>query len=238
MTTLRAAISDRRNDFNIHLALADALDRQLFEGDPVSIGETILTARHLLTIKSGLVVHLYNIVEATMTRVIAEIGTAVLSSPPSDWTHNTLREWLRYYAQVGTDGNEDTRLEVVHKAALKLLMKEPISELRLKKPSGTWSDTLILEFSRRLNVSFRLNEEIARKIQRSSRYGDMTPLEFLAERRNAIAHGRRSFEDGAVDLTLQEIRTLSETTLDYLEFAVDAFQAHIDQRQFEVVAGT
>jgi hypothetical protein len=60
----------------------------------------------------------------------------------------------------------------------------------------------------------------------------MSPLEFLADRRNAIAHGRRSFEDGASDLTLEDIGDLADVTLDYLELAVGAFQSYLDGQHF------
>ncbi len=57
-------------------------------------------------------------------------------------------------------------------------------------------------------------------------------LEFLADRRNAIAHGRRSFENGATDLTLQDIQDLTEITIEYMEFAVIAFQSFLNDRKF------
>jgi hypothetical protein len=232
MTALTTALSERKEDFFVHLGLAQALDLRLFQGDPVSIGETALTVRHLMTIKSGLIVHLYNIVEAVMTRTIEEVGSAVQLTPPAEWSNDTLKEWLRFYASTGIDGNEDTRLDVVHKAALKLLAKEPIQALKFKKPSGSWSDKVIYTFSKRLNVSFRLTPDLARRMVSSSKYGDLTPLEFLADRRNAIAHGRRSFESGAVDLTLQDIADLSSVTLDSMEHAVAAFQNFVNEKHY------
>ncbi|APC74331.1 MULTISPECIES: MAE_28990/MAE_18760 family HEPN-like nuclease [Pseudomonas] len=232
MTSLLTTLEERKDEFEIHFALAQALDLRLVEGSPVSIGETALNVRHLRTVKSGLIVHLYNIVEAVMSRTMEEVGVAVKCIPPDSWSNNTLKEWLRFNASIGLDGNEDTRLDVVHKAALKLLRKEPIDELAFKKPSGTWSDKVILQFSKRLDVKFRLTGDIARKIKQATKYGDKTPLEFLADRRNAIAHGRRSFEDGAGDLTLQDIRELSEITLSYMEFAIRAFQKFVDERSY------
>jgi len=232
MTALRTALSERKEEFLMHLTLAQALDLRLFEGESVSIGETALTVRHLLTIKSGLIVHLYNIVEAVMNRTIDEVGQAVQVTPPSEWTNDTLREWLRFYAATGADGNEDTRLEVVHKAALKLLTKNPIENLKFKKPSGTWSDKVIYTFSQRLKVNFKLTASLARKIIKVSKYGDKTPLEFLADRRNAIAHGRKSFEDGARDLSLQDIQDLADITIEYMECAVDAFQEFVNNRHY------
>ena len=235
MTTLLTTLSERKDEFVCHLALAQAMEERLLEGESVSIGETALTVRHLMTIKSGLIVHLYNIVEALMSRAIEEVGGAVKTSPPDEWSINTLKEWLRYSASIGLDGNEDSRLEVVHKAALKLLMVEPIEQLRFKKPSGTWSDKVIFKFSQRLNVALNTPQELTTKIQKSATYGDQTPLEFLADRRNAIAHGRKSFERGAVDLSLSDIKNLADVTIEYMEHVVTSFQAFVDEKHYLTV---
>jgi hypothetical protein len=232
-TLLNDALHARKAELEEHIALAKALDLTLFEGDTVAIGDTILSASHLLNIKSGLIVHLYNIVEAIMTRTMEEVGRAVLNTDPVDWSNQALREWLRFSASINIEGTEDTRLEVVHHAALKLLAKETINELKFKKPSGTWSDKVIYAFSQRLNVHFPLNRDIARIISPLQKYGDQSPLVFLAERRNAIAHGRRSFEEGANDLTLNDIQELATLTIEYLEFAVDAFQQYIENEEYK-----
>ena len=79
-----------------------------------------------------------------------------------------------------------------------------------------------------MNVQFTMPGEMWQRISASPTYGDKTPLQFLALRRNAIAHGRRSFEEGANDLQLGDIRELADVVLDYMGYAADAFQAHVD----------
>jgi hypothetical protein len=235
MTTLRSMLVERREQYDTHFALASALQDRIFGGSDVSLGEITLSARHLLTMQSGLLVHLYNIVEATMTGATELVGSAVGASAPRTWSRNALKEWLREYAVVRVDGGEDARLDMVHGVSLLLLAESPPGPQKLKKPSGTWTDTLIATFARRLAVPFVLPEEMWRRIASQPRYGDDTPLCFLADRRNAIAHGRRSFEDGCKDLSLREIRELADTTLDYLELAADAFQSYVDRRLYLAV---
>ncbi|WP_018416050.1 MAE_28990/MAE_18760 family HEPN-like nuclease [Teredinibacter turnerae] len=234
MTALISTLVERKEDFDSHLALAKALEVHLFDGESMPVGETVLTARHLLTIKSGLVIHLYNIVEAIMTLTINQIGSQVKTASPNEWTEDTLKEWLRTYASIGIEGNEDSRLDIVHKAAFQLLNKESIQDIKFKKPSGTWSDKVIYQFSQRLKVDFRLEPDMHRKIAPDVKYGDKTPLEFLADRRNAIAHGRRNFEDGARDLTLVQISELADVTIEYMTRAVEAFQNFIDEKKYMV----
>lgn len=234
MSTLTSFLDDRKIELEAHFALANALEMQLAESDPVPVGELTLSVRHLMTIKSGLIVHVYNIVEATMTKVMDDVAQAVRSTQPEEWTHDALREWLRHHASTSIDGNEDTRLDVIHSAAMQLLSHNPIGELRFKKPSGTWSDKVIYRFAKRLNVSFPLNGEIASQIAPNPRYGDKSAIEFLADRRNAIAHGRKSFEDGANDLTIPDIQMIADITLSYMSFSVSAFQRFIDEQQYRL----
>lgn len=234
MSELATSLSERREEFETHFAVAVALEDRIFAGDDVSIGEIKLSSRHLLTMKSGLLVHLYNIVESTMSRATSLVGSAFGAVPPHRWTEKALREWLRKNAVARIDGSEDARLDTVHGFSVLLIEGNPLGPQELKKPSGTWTDKNIAEFARRLGVSFPLNEELGRCIAPRSEFGDESPLEFLADRRNALAHGRRSFEEGAKDLTLAQIRDLADATLKYLDAAVEAFQGYVDQSHFVV----
>lgn len=234
MTTLESMLVERRDEYDTHFALALALQDRIFGGD-VSLGEIELSARHLMTMNSGLVVHLYNVVEATMTRATEMVGTAVGACAPRAWSEKALKEWLREHAVIRVEGGEDARLDTVHRVSLLLLAETAPGPQALKKPPGTWTDKLIMKFAGRLGVPFELPEEVWRRNAPQPRYGDDTPLGFLAKRRNAIAHGQRSFEHACRDLTLREIRELADVTFDYLEHATDAFQNYVDRRLYVAV---
>ena len=229
MTTLRMALEARREEFDAHFALSRALeDRMILETD-APIGTLNLSARHINTLKSGLIVHLYNIEEAIMSQALQHLGNALGSVDPRRWTEHSFREWLREaIVSRTTEGNEDARLTTVYESSTLLLTKPALGPQTLKKPSGTWDDKVIATFARRMNVTFNMPPGMWQRIAATPAYSDKTPLQFLADKRNAIAHGRRSFEDGASDLGLGDIRKLADTTLDYLGYAADAFQAHID----------
>jgi len=227
-------LTARQEEFETHFALADALEFRMLAGEVVSIGETELSARHLLTMKSGLVVHLYNIVEATMTLTLDLIGSAVGSVAPNSWTEPALREWLRRHAAIGSEGGEDSRLQIVHATSLRLLLGQPLGAQKLKKPPGSWSDKLIAKFAKRLDIDLGLPVELRTRIATASDLRNKTPMEFLADRRNAIAHGQRSFEEGASDLTLMDIREIANVTFDYLALAIDAFQNYVDNDHYKV----
>ena len=227
MDELTRALEERREEFDAHYALAIALEERIIAGEVVSIGETRLSVRHLLTLKSGLIVHIYNILEATMSRTMAMMGSAVGAAPSRQWSDNALREWLREHAVARVAGDEDARLNTMHAVTRKLFDENPLGQQHFRKPSGSWTDKLVAKFAKRLGVQFKLPQEMRLRIAPRPELGELSPIEFVAERRNAVAHGRRSFEDGARDLVLSQIRDLADTTLEYLALAIAAFQDHV-----------
>lgn len=229
MTTLRTALETRREEFDAHFGLAQALEERMLLEVDASLGTVNLSARHINTVKSGLIVHLYNIEEAMMSQVLQHLGNALGSVDPRRWTEYSLREWLRetIVSRIA-EGSEDGRLTTVYETSTLLLTRPALGPQKLKKPSGSWDDKGIAKFAKRMNVIFNMPPDMWQRIAATPEYGDKTPLQFLARRRNAIAHGRRSFEDGASDLRLSDIRKLADVTLDYMGYAADAFHAHIE----------
>jgi hypothetical protein len=237
MTTLITSLAVRREEFDNHYGLARALeDRMMLEADS-SLGGVSLSARHINTVKSGLVIHLYNIEEALMTESLQMLGNALGEAEPRQWTEHSLREWLRE-AVVSriSEGGEDGRLDTVVASSTQLLTIAALGPQKLKKPSGTWDDKAIATFMRRVSMDIDMPGEMWRRLTPQPHYADATPLQFLAGRRNAIAHGRRSFEEGANDLQLSDIRVLADIVLDYLDYVARAFHAHIDTRAHLVAA--
>lgn len=228
MNTLRMILEERREEFDTHFALARALENRMMLELDILLGDVNLSARHINTIKSGLIVHLYNIEEAIMSKALQYLGDALGSVDPRRWTEHSLREWLResIVSRIA-ESNEDGRLATVHQTSTLLLTTPVLGPQKLKKPSGTWDDKVIATFIKRMSITFSMPAEMWQRIAATPFYGDKTPLQFLADRRNAIAHGRRSFEGGANDLRLDDIRNLADVTLDYMGHVADAFQEHI-----------
>lgn len=235
MTTLRSSLTSRQEEFENHFQLTSALEQRLVFDEPKTVGAVTLSVRHINTLKSGLIVHLYNIEEAIMTEAIRKLSSAICSFEPKRWTEHSLKEWLRGSIVVRiAENNEEGKLNTIFGASNQLLGINNLELQTLKKPPGTWDDKAIAKFASRLNVSFPLPAEMWVKIAPSARYGDQSPLQFLAEKRNAIAHGRRSFEDGADGLMLSDIRILADVVFEYLGHAADAFHSHIENESYLV----
>lgn len=59
MTGLRAALDVRREEFDAHFELAKALEDRMVLDATAAVGTVSLSVRHVNTLKSGLLVHLY-----------------------------------------------------------------------------------------------------------------------------------------------------------------------------------
>ena len=233
MTELLTMVQERADEFNTHYAFAVSLQNGFFAGEP--IGSTRLSVQHLLTMNSGLIVHLYNVVEAVMSHATKIVESAFGTVPPKAWSDNARREWLREHGVARVEGNADTRLKQVESFSRRLLAERPLGSQPIRKPSGSWSDKNIGIFASRLGVNLPIQPDLYKKLAKRDSLGERGPLAFLADRRNDLAHGRRTFEGGAKDLTLALIREIADVALEYMTLVATSFQAYVDQRQFMAV---
>lgn len=236
MTALGTMLRERAEEFDTHFALAVSLEAQILSGDDIALGSLRLSARHLMTMKSGLLVHLYNILEAVMSQATKLVGSAFGDVPPSTWSVHARREWLREHGVARIDGEATRRLEQMERFSSKLLSNEPMGPQALRKPPGTWNDENIGLFAGRLGVELRIQPDLHRKMAEDDQLGEMRPLKFLAERRNDLAHGHRTFEDGCKDLLLSQIRQLADTVIEFMDLVATSFQDYIDQKKFVVAS--
>jgi hypothetical protein len=236
MTVLYTMLEERAEEFNTHYALAVSLEDKIFGGEDVSIGSTRLSVRHLLTMKSGLIVHLYNVLEAMMSQATQIVGSAFGTVPPKSWSENARREWLREHGVARVEGGSDARLRQVETFSVNLLADGPLGPQVIRKPPGSWTDRSIGLFAERLGVQLAIQPDLYRKLADKDYLGEKSPLAFLADRRNDLAHGHRTFEDGARDLTLAQIREIADVTIEYLELVAISFQDYVDQKHFVAAA--
>ena len=236
MTVLLTMLRERAEEFDTHYALAVSVEDKVFGGENVSIGSTRLSVRHLLTMKSGLIVHIYNVLEAVMAQATVIVGVAFGTVPPKAWSENARREWLREHGVARIEGGADTRLRQMEVFSVSLLKDGPLGPQIIKKPPGTWTDESIRLFAGRLGVQLPIEADLYRKLAKKDYFGEKGPLKFLADRRNALAHGQRTFEDGAQDLTLIQIREIADVVLEFMELVATSFQAYVDQKRFVAAA--
>src|SRR5262245_26216716 len=115
MIDLVQAFEERLEEIDTYLDLLDALQRQVQQGPP-RIGEdgTTITVTQQRIIYSSVYLHLYNLVESTVTRCIEALTKAIEEKGPwlpGDLSASLRREWVRTIARTHTELNSENRLE-------------------------------------------------------------------------------------------------------------------------------
>lgn len=223
-------LEDRAQEFNRHFAVARMLESRI---DETHIEDDIhIEVRHINTIKSSLLVHLYNVVEAVTTRTLEHVGQVVATERPGLWTNAVLKEWVR-----AEFWNTDERLSdgaLLHLTNLsdKLVSGEKADAFNVKGVPGSWNDNAIKKVAERLGCRLILSPEVSRAAYERVYRNDTTALGHLAIRRNHLAHGNLTFEEGASDLTLKAVEELADRVLPYLKAVTESYKAFLDNKDF------
>jgi hypothetical protein len=81
-----------------------------------------------------------------------------------------------------------------------------------------------------------LSRAIKRAAYECAYRDETTALTYLARRRNDIAHGATTFEEGAHDLTLDEIDKLAKRVLPFLKAVTESYEVFLSSKSYLAVA--
>ena len=102
----------------------------------------------------------------------------------------------------------------------------------IKSATGSWDDQDISKIAHRLGCKLVISELIKRNAYETKYRDNKNALQYLSLRRNAIAHGSSTFEEGAIDLTLSEVHELSTRVLPFLEEVTKSYELYISNKDY------
>ncbi len=228
MNDVLAYLDEREEEFERHLSIARMLQARVDDVD----GDVHVEVRHVNTIKSGLLIHLYNIVEAITTRTLETVGRTVISERPRRWTESILKEWVRSEIWAGEERLGDGAVKRLAEIGATLASGNSPTAFVVKGEPGSWNDKSIKKVAERLGCALMLSPEVSRAAYERIYRDETTALTYLAHRRNAIAHGSSTFEDGANDITLDELTALGNRVLPYLRAVAESYREFLANRSF------
>tara|TARA_Y100000310_G_scaffold265563_1_gene276665 strand:- start:1687 stop:2400 length:714 start_codon:yes stop_codon:yes gene_type:complete len=229
MNDILIYLNERKEEFSRHYSIAKMLEQRL--NDASSDSEMYVEVRHVNTVKSGLLVHLYNIVEAVSTRTLKYVGQHIACEDPKLWNEFVLHEWIRSEFW-NKDQNPDTTLSHLTRISDKLISGNVTGVFNIKSATGSWDDQDIKAIAKRMGCKLVISNSVKRNAYEKKYRDNKNALEYLSLRRNAIAHGSSTFEEGAIDLTLIEVKELSTRVLPFLEEVTKSYEAYLNDKDY------
>lgn len=223
-------LEERRSEFERHLFVARLLEARV--NDAASDQTAQVEVRHVNTIKSGLLIHLYNIVEAIAVQTMEEVGRTVISEKPKRWTDAVRKEWVRSAIWDGEERIGDGAMNRLVDISAVLASGDAPEAFRIRGEPGSWDDVAIRKVAERLGCRLVLSDDVRRAVYEPVYRNETTAMKYLASRRNAIAHGSTTFEEGANDHTLDEIEKLGGRILPYLQEVCQSYQSYLDGQAY------
>jgi hypothetical protein len=221
---------ERESEFGRHMTVARLLEARVDDAVDDSGGQ--IEVRHVNTVKSGLLIHLYNIVEAVSTRTMKVVGQTVVTEKPKLWTEAVLKEWVRAAIWDGGERLGDGAVTRLAQIGSVLASGEAPDSFEVKGEPGSWDDAAIKKVALRLGCQLVLPRAIKRAAFEPAYLNEMTAMRYLASRRNAIAHGASTFEEGARDHTLDEIEELAGRVLPFLRAVAKSYETFLETRAY------
>lgn len=234
MEPLEKTFNERLQEIEAYLDLLEALEQQARQGAP-KIGEAPITAQHQKILYSSLYLQLYNLVEATATWCIEAVERATSENEnwlPGDLSAELRREWIRATARTHAELSVKHRLATTMALGDRLIEAKPIAAWEVDKGGGgNWDDAALEAMAKRLGCRLDFDSEVKAAIKRKIR-DDKSPLALVKHLRNKLAHGSMSFTECGDNVTVTDLRDLTERAARYLRAVVEHFQAYIDSHKF------
>lgn len=195
-----------------------------------------LGAQDQHVLKAGVFLHLYNLVEATLTSLLDAIvdAAALDNAPYADLTPEWQGLWRRKAAQI--DG-ESPGLGVVLSSLERLCDSLLSGEAVRVDPAfngGNLDSKSIRENLARFGVRLDLSNSLRQRVERHV-VDDMGVLHLIKARRNGLAHGELSFRECGQMIAVADLRSWAATTVLYLRAVISQTDAFVARRGFRIL---
>ena len=225
MNEVKVYLSDRESELKIHLALLDLLTERSKEA-PADRQSKRVNISQLAILKSTILVHLYNIVEAVFARLLKSTASKANEHHPKEYSEGIFEEWIAWNVKITPELNIDRLRKTVAEVGEALRSEDDWLDFEIQKSGGNWSEVNIIELSTKLGVTIDLPPTFKEKLFKDY-YNDFTQMGYIKLRRNDLAHGNMTFEEGAEGKTIQDLIDLRDTVIEFMHIVVDAYSDFI-----------
>lgn len=236
MRDFEQVLSERAQEVDTHLAFIRSLENAA-TGRGNGEGIPRVETEPINILKSGFLVHLYNVVEAVMTKVLEEIEVCAKVHPPRTWCDGLLKEWakgrINLQRELTVFQAEGRVFDLLKETADRQL----VERVRIKRKGGNWSHPEIEGLAAAVGCELYIRDEVRLAACDEVFENDLPPLKYIRDKRNRLAHGAESFVDGAKHIPADRLEVLREPVVEYMRDVVASFSAYLDGSLFLVAAG-
>ena len=230
MRAYEKLLNDRSEEVKSHLALISELTAAAIARQGIANLPRI-EIDHVHVLKSGFLVHLYNVVEAVMAQILDEVSMAVVKYPPASWSSLVRTEWVRSRAGVGRGIESQQRL-LRTVAILNETISGTVDGCFRITHGGNWSDAEIEKVSSRLGCPLLIAEDVINRACRYHFQDNFAPMKFVRRKRNLLAHGNETFQLSARALSPIDLERLRESVVEYMKSVSRSFTDYLDAESF------
>lgn len=233
MGILSQSFTDRLQEIEEYLVFLSAVEDEMKSGTP-KIGLQTITVTQQKILLSSVYLQLYNLVEATISKCVDTVCTAVTQAKchPADLTIELRKEWVRYRAKTHCELNCENRLNQSLELCKHLIEALPVDDFQINiGGGGNWNDEEIYDLSKRLGCDLNVSAEINKKVKQPMFDGEGAMVKIM-KLRNKLAHGNISFGECGENITVNDLRDLKDRTSEYLAVVVFSFESYVDSYKF------
>ena len=224
-------LNDRRKELQSHLRLISELNDAAIARVRIANLERV-EIEHVEILKSGFLVHLYNVVEAVMGVILVELKKTTVQYPLAKWSTLVRREWVRVGAGIEYGLASEQRLLQTSNIVDEAITGSAKGEFQFTSSAGTWSDEEIERISRRLGCTLQIDLEVRKRACGVHFENNQAPMKFVRHKRNQLAHGVENFATSAKSLSPSDLERLYESVVAYISDVAVSYTRYLDNRAF------
>lgn len=236
MDDVRRKFAARKDEVELYLSFLDSVQVHIASGLNVGRGGGAIemTPKHQQVLHASVFLHLYNLVESTVTWCVEYIEIAVSRYERGNvgvLSDALRREWVKTIARTTEDLNPSNRLEAAMQLCGAVLSQVPPQLKFAKNNGGNWDDDLISGLAERIGFVLSLPANVYSLVKRPIR-NDMGALKIVKKMRNDLAHGSISFAECGADHTVADLRFIANICLSYLAELIECVDAYVSRYEF------
>jgi hypothetical protein len=177
--------------------------------------------------KAGVFLHLYNLVESTVTTGLEHVAEQIKSTktPFADLSDSWRWAWAASHARLDENLSPDNQLL----GALKLcqaVADGDVIEIKPKLNTGNLDDRRIEELAKKFGIPLAMPVGLNTKVKRRV-HNDLGCLGLVRTRRNGLAHGNDSFADTGSNYSIVDLTEWAWATYQYLKAILACFESYV-----------